>query len=80
MCIKTEALKFLDITNYIAPSFSYSQYLKAYECTEKGLFPYEWMTSLEKLNVSQLPPHEAFYSNNSAKKKSTFMAMTSYLP
>jgi hypothetical protein len=63
MCIKTEALKFLDITNYMAPGFSYSQYLKAYECTEeKGFFPYEWITSLEKLNVSQLPHHEAFYS------------------
>jgi hypothetical protein len=43
--------------------FSYSQYLKAYECTEeKGFLPYEWMTLLEKLNVSQLQPHEAFYS------------------
>jgi hypothetical protein len=58
MCIKTEKLKFLDITNYMAPGFSYSQYLKAYKCTEqKGFFPYEWMTSLDKLNVSQLPPH-----------------------
>jgi hypothetical protein len=34
MCIKTEALKFLDITNYMAPGFSYSQFLKAYGCTE----------------------------------------------
>ena len=43
--------------------FSYSRYLKAYECTEeKGFLPYEWMTLLEKLNVSQLQPHEAFYS------------------
>jgi hypothetical protein len=48
MCTKTEVLKFLDITNYMAPGFSYSQYLKAYECTEeKGFFPYEWLTSLE---------------------------------
>jgi hypothetical protein len=63
MCIKTEALKFLDITNYMAPGFSYSQYLKVYECTEgKGFIPYEWMTSLKKLNVSQLPSHKAFYS------------------
>ena len=63
MCIKTEKLKFLDIINYLAPGFSYSQYLEAYKCTEqKGFFPYEWITSLDKLNVSQLPPHEAFYS------------------
>jgi hypothetical protein len=47
----------VDISNYLAPGFSYSQYLKAYKCTEqKGFVPYEWMTSLDKLNVSQLPP------------------------
>jgi G:T-mismatch repair DNA endonuclease (very short patch repair protein) len=63
MCIKTEKLKFLDNTNYMVPGFSNSQYLNAYKCTEqKGFFPYKWMTSLDKLNVSQLPPHEAFYS------------------
>jgi hypothetical protein len=63
MCIKTEKLKFLNIANYLAPGFSHSQYLKAYKCTEqKGFFPYKWMTSLVKLNVSQLPPHEAFFS------------------
>jgi hypothetical protein len=50
MCIKTEKLKFVDISNYLAPGFSYSQYLKAYKCREqKGFFPYEWMTSLDKL-------------------------------
>jgi hypothetical protein len=63
MAVKTEKLKFLDIANYLAPGFSYSQYLKSYGCSEeKGHFPYEWMTSLGKLNVSQLPPHEAFFS------------------
>lgn len=63
MCIKTEKLKLLDLVNYLALGFSYSQYLKAYKCTEqKGFFPYEWMTSLDKLNFIQLPPHEAFFS------------------
>ncbi len=28
----------------------------------KGVFPYEYMTDLTKLNVTQLPPKEAFYS------------------
>ena len=38
MCIKTEHLKFLDITNYLAPGFSYAQFLKAYECpATKGI-------------------------------------------
>ena len=63
MCVTTAQLKFLDITNYLAPGFSYSQFLKAYECQEqKGFFPYEWMTSLDKLEVTSLPPHDAFYS------------------
>jgi hypothetical protein len=33
MCIKTEKLKVVDISNYLAPGFNYSQYLKAYKCT-----------------------------------------------
>ena len=63
MGVKTEKLKFLDIANYLVAGFSYSQYLKAYGGSEeKGHFPYEWMPSMDKLNVSQLPPHEAFFS------------------
>ena len=31
--------------------------------TRKGIYPYEYMTSPEKLKESQLPPKEAFYSN-----------------
>ncbi len=62
-CIQTESLKFLDILNYLAPGYSYRQFVAAYG-TEmaKGFFPYEWMTDLQKLQVTQLPPHSAFYS------------------
>ena len=28
----------------------------------KGVFPYDWFDSLEKLKVTQLPPKDAFYS------------------
>ena len=39
MCLKTNFFKFLDIMNYLAPGFSYDQFLKAYECAEiKGSF------------------------------------------
>ena len=63
MCLKTLHLKFRDITNYLAPGFSYDQFLKAYECTQtKGYFPYEWVDSIEKLEVPTLPPPEAFHS------------------
>ncbi|XP_031574896.1 uncharacterized protein LOC116308572 [Actinia tenebrosa] len=64
MCLKTEHLKFLDVTNFLAPGFSYEKFLKAYECPQtKGFFPYEWMDSLDKLDYPALPPHEAFYSS-----------------
>ena len=64
MCLRTNFLKFLDITNYLAPGFSYDQFLKAYECEQtKGFFPYEWIDSLAKLEETSLPPHEAFYSS-----------------
>ena len=62
MCVKTENLKLLEISNYLAPEFNYAQFLKAYGCSEeKGNFPYEWVTTLEKLKHTVLPPKEAFY-------------------
>ena len=64
MCLKTEHLRFLDVTNFLAPGFSYDMFLKAYECPQtKGFFPYEWMDSLDKLQHNALPPHEAFFSS-----------------
>ena len=63
MCLKTDFLKFLDISNYLAPGFSYDQFLKTYECEQtKGFFPYEWIGGLDKLEETSLPPHQAFYS------------------
>ncbi|XP_038067357.1 uncharacterized protein LOC119737233 [Patiria miniata] len=63
MALKTEKLKFLDITNYLAPGYSYAKFLKAYDCPlTKGFFPYEWVDDLDKLEVGSLPPHQAFYS------------------
>ena len=49
MCMKTDSLKFLDISNYLAPGFSYDQFLKAYECEQtKGFFSYQWLDCLDK--------------------------------
>ena len=63
MCLSTDQLKFLDMTNYLAPGFSYAKYLKAYECeVTKGHFPYEYMDRLERLDDTVLPPKEAFFS------------------
>ena len=64
MCIKTEKLKFLDITSYLAPGYSYDQFLKAYECSAyKSFLPYEWFDDVSKLDYPELPPYESFYSS-----------------
>ena len=61
--VETRRFRFLDITNLIAPGFSYERYLKAYGCElTKGYLPYEWMDSLENLRCTSLRPQETFYS------------------
>ena len=63
MCLSMDKLKFLDMTNYIAPGFSYDKYLKAYGCKiTKGFLLYEYMDCLERLDDTALPPKEAFFS------------------
>ncbi|CAG2220677.1 unnamed protein product [Mytilus edulis] len=63
-CLANETFKFLDITSYFAPGFSYAKFLKAFDVTEnKGFFPYEWFDSVDKLNHPTLPSHEQFYSS-----------------
>ena len=63
MCLSTDQLKFLDMTNYIAPGFSYDKFLKAYGCeVTKGHFPYEYMDRLERLDDTALPSKQAFFS------------------
>jgi len=64
LALRTEKLKFLDISNFLAAGSSYAGFLKAYRCAEnKGFFPYEWVDCLEKLEDPKLPPHSAFYSS-----------------
>ena len=63
MCLSTTNLKFLDVTQYLAPGVSYDKYLKAYGCElQKGHFPYEYMDGIGKLADRALPPQAAFYS------------------
>ena len=61
--VGARGVRFLDITNYLAPGFSYSQFLKAYGVPEaKSYFPYEWFDDVAKLDHPSLPPYEAFNS------------------
>ena len=63
--ISNTYFKFLDITNYLPPGTSYANFLKSFEIEEKKFyFPYEYLTSFEKLNETSLPdyPSEAWFS------------------
>ena len=63
MCIATESLKFLYMSQFLAPGSSYSSFLKAYNITQqKGYFPYEWPDDINKLEYTTLPSLEDFYS------------------
>ena len=69
MCFSTTNLKFLDVTQYLAPGVSYDKYLKAYGCElQKGHFPYEYMDGIGKLADRALPPQAAFYSQLKSKE------------
>ena len=64
VCISNETLKFLDISNYLAPGCSYNNFLKAYKCSmKKSYFPYEYFTSIDILNNTHLPEYDKFYSS-----------------
>ena len=63
MCIQTDKLRFLDVMNYLAPGFSYDQYIKAMGVEgEKFYWPYDIFTSMDVLDRTELPRHEEFYS------------------
>ena len=56
-CLSNENFKLLDITQYLAPGVSYASFLKAFDVeASKGFFPYEWFTSVDKLDHTELPP------------------------
>lgn len=64
MCISNGELKFLDISNFVAPGFSYDMFIKSYEIElHKSFFPYEFLTSYDKLEHTQLPPYDSFFSS-----------------
>ena len=64
MFMKTKEFNFLDIYNYLAPSYSLGNFLKAYKCEQKkGHFPYEWFDDYSKLDFKGLPTHENWYSS-----------------
>ena len=49
-CLAEERLKFLDIAHYLPAGVSLRNFLKTFRIKEQKLyFPYEWLTSYDKL-------------------------------
>ena len=62
MCISNGEFKFLDISNFVAPGFPYDKLIKSYEIKlHKSYFPYKFLTSVAKLDKTELPPYDAFF-------------------
>ena len=56
VCFESAHLRFVDITNFIAPGSNYEGYLKAFGVLEpKGFFPYKWV---DKLKFEPLYPEK----------------------
>ena len=56
-------IQLLDIMNFPGGATSLDSFLKAYKTSEtKGFFPYEWFDRPDKMQNTELPPYDAFYS------------------
>ena len=56
-------IQLLDIMNFLGGATSLDSFLKAYKTSEtKALFPNEWFDHPDKMQNTELPPYDAFYS------------------
>ena len=56
-------LQLLDTINFPGGVPTLDSFLKAYKKSEtKGFFPYEWFDHPDKMQNTELPPYDAFYS------------------
>ena len=56
-------MQLLDIMNFLGGETSLASFLKAYKTSEtKRFFPYEWFDHPDKMQNTELPPNDAFYS------------------
>ena len=60
---KFSDIQLLDIMNFLGGATSLDSFLKAYKTSEtKGFFPYEWFEHPDKMQNTDVPPYDAFYS------------------
>ena len=56
-------IQLLDIMNFLGGATSLVSFLKAYKTSEtKGFLPYEWFDHADKMQNTEFPPYDAFYS------------------
>ena len=56
-------IQLLELMNFLGGATSLDSFLKAYKTSEtKGFFPYEWFGHPDKMQNTELPPYDAFYS------------------
>ena len=56
-------IQLLDIINFLGGATSLDSFLKAYKTSEtKRFFPYEWFDHPDKMQNTEFPPYDAFYS------------------
>ena len=61
--LKVGDIQLLDIMNFIGGATSLDSFLKAYKTTEtNGFSPYEWSDCPDKMQSTEFPPYDAFYS------------------
>ena len=59
MALISSKLKYLDLLNYLAAGTSLKKFYAAYKVSSpKGLFPYQWFDSLDKLKYDHLPERD----------------------
>ena len=56
-------IQLMDFMNFLGGATSLDSFLKAYETSEtKGFFPYEWFDHPNKMQNTELPSFDAFYT------------------
>ena len=64
MSFELGEVQLLDIMNFLDGATSLDSFLKAYRTSETidSFLPYEWFRCPQKMNTSELPPYDEFFS------------------
>lgn len=64
MRLEKTGITFLDVLNYMPPGTNLDKYIRGFGIKHgKFVFPYEWFDAYDKLELTEFPPKDAFYSS-----------------